>query len=56
MTRFETIRTVIAVAAQQGWSIHQLDVKYAFLNGDLTEEIYVQRTEGFEVKGEEDKV
>ncbi|KAD6119247.1 hypothetical protein E3N88_10518 [Mikania micrantha] len=56
VARFETIRVVIAVAAHCGWELHQLDVKTAFLNGDLTEEIYVQQPEGFKVRGSEEKV
>ncbi|KAJ0502796.1 putative RNA-directed DNA polymerase [Helianthus annuus] len=56
VARFETIRIVIAVAALKGWLLHQLDVKSAFLNGDLKEEIYVEQPEGFEVKGQEGKV
>jgi len=34
---------VLAIAAQQGWKVFQLDVKSAFLNGVLKEEIYVQQ-------------
>ncbi|KAJ0829337.1 putative RNA-directed DNA polymerase [Helianthus annuus] len=56
VARFETIRLVIAIAALRGWILHQLDVKSAFLNGDLEEEIYVEQPEGFQVKGEESKV
>ncbi|KAD3068312.1 hypothetical protein E3N88_36192 [Mikania micrantha] len=56
VARFETIRVVIATAAHRGWELHQLDVKTAFLNGDLTEEIYVQQPEGFVIKGSEEKV
>ncbi|KAD3337683.1 hypothetical protein E3N88_33203 [Mikania micrantha] len=56
VARFETIRVIIAIAAHRGWELHQLDVKTAFLNGDLTEEIYVSQPEGFEVKGSETKV
>ncbi|KAI3806370.1 hypothetical protein L1987_22271 [Smallanthus sonchifolius] len=56
VARFETIRVLIAVAAQRGWPRLQLDVKTAFLNGELSEEIYVQQLEGFEKKGCEEKV
>ncbi|OIW16909.1 hypothetical protein TanjilG_19214 [Lupinus angustifolius] len=36
-----TIRTVLTIAASNGWSLHQMDVKNAFLHGDLTEDIYM---------------
>ena len=47
---------LLAIAAQKGWKICQLDVKSAFLNEFLEEEIYVEQHEGFLVKGHEDKV
>ncbi|KAF5794743.1 putative RNA-directed DNA polymerase [Helianthus annuus] len=56
VARFETIRVVLAVAAQRGWSLHQLDVKSAFLNGELEEDIYVEQPEGYELKDSSDKV
>ncbi|KAJ6937342.1 hypothetical protein NC652_011864 [Populus alba x Populus x berolinensis] len=36
-----TVRTIIAIAASQGWPLHQMDVKNAFLHGDLKEDIYM---------------
>ena len=56
VARLDTIRLLFALAAQNQWKIHQLDVKSAFLNGYLQEEIYIEQPEGFEVKGSEDKV
>ncbi|KAB2617076.1 retrovirus-related Pol polyprotein from transposon TNT 1-94 [Pyrus ussuriensis x Pyrus communis] len=38
VTRLDTIRTLIALAAQKSWKLYQLDVKLAFLNGVLQEE------------------
>jgi len=43
VARLETIKLMISLAAQQRWKIYQLDVKSAFLNGFLEEEIYVEQ-------------
>ncbi|CAL2244033.1 unnamed protein product [Prunus armeniaca] len=56
VARLDTIRTLIALAAEKGWQLYQLDVKSAFLNGILEEEVYVDQPEGFVVKGSESKV
>lgn len=56
VARLDTIRLALALAAQKGWKVFQLDVKSAFLNGYLQEEIYVDQPEGFEVEGQKDKV
>lgn len=56
VARIETIRFLINLAATSGWEIHHLNVKTAFLHGDLKEIVYVTQPEGFEVKGKEDKV
>lgn len=56
VARLETIRTLIALAAQKNWLIYQLDVKSAFLNGVLEEEVNVEQPQGFLVEGGEDKV
>ncbi|KAH9299782.1 hypothetical protein KI387_031464, partial [Taxus chinensis] len=45
--KMKTIRVVCALAAQKGWRLQQMDVKSAFLNGDLKEEVYMTQPEGF---------
>ena len=52
VVRFESVRSVIAMAAQHGLLLHQMDVTSAFLNGDLEEEIYMSQPEGFQTEGE----
>ncbi|KAL0559650.1 hypothetical protein IC582_000013 [Cucumis melo] len=56
VARMDTIRLLFAIAAQKGWKLYQLDVKSAFLNGFLQEEIYVEQPEGCEKQGERNKV
>ena len=52
----ETIRLVVALSAQRGWTIYQLDVKSAFLHGKLNEEIFVEQPCGYVQKGNEQKI
>jgi len=40
VTRHPSIRTVISLAAEMGWHVHQMDVKTAFLNRVVEEEVY----------------
>ncbi|GJY85970.1 ribonuclease H-like domain-containing protein [Tanacetum coccineum] len=42
-----TIRTVLSLAASRHWPIHQLDVKNAYLHGDLSETVYMHQPLGF---------
>ena len=42
VARHETIRLLAALSAQHEWRLYHLDVKSAFLNGNLQEEIYVE--------------
>ncbi|KAG7587705.1 GAG-pre-integrase domain [Arabidopsis suecica] len=56
VARIETIRFIIALAASNGWEVHHLDVKTAFLPGELKEDVYVSQPEGFVTKGSERKV
>ena len=47
VTRPETIRTMLAVAAQRGWKLRQFDLKTAFLHGRLEDDLYMRQPEGF---------
>ncbi|KAJ9539514.1 hypothetical protein OSB04_032247 [Centaurea solstitialis] len=42
-----TIRTVLSISISRNWPIHQLDVKNAFLHGDLTETVYMRQLPGY---------
>ena len=42
VARLDTIRLLIAIVAHRGWRVYQLDVKSAFLNDILKEELYVE--------------
>lgn len=55
-TKWATIWTLFALAAQNGWKVHQMDVKTAFINGDLKHNVFMSQPEGFAVKGHEHKV
>ena len=52
----KTIKLLISLAAQHRWTILQMDVKSAFLNGVLEEEVYVEQPLGYMRRGEEKKV
>nr|KYP36589.1 Retrovirus-related Pol polyprotein from transposon TNT 1-94 [Cajanus cajan] len=56
VARISSIRVLIALASIHRLVIHQMDVKTAFLNGELEEEIYMTQPEGCEVPGQENKV
>jgi reverse transcriptase-like protein len=51
-----SIRSLLALVAMEDLELHQLDVKTAFLHGDLDEEIYMQQPKEFEVIGKENYV
>ncbi|GJU11089.1 zinc finger, CCHC-type containing protein [Tanacetum coccineum] len=56
VARITTIRLLLALATIHNLVIHQMDVKTAFLNGDLDEEVYMKQPEGFVMPGNEHKV
>jgi hypothetical protein len=49
VARYTSIRAIISLVASMGWSLHQMDVKTAFLNGANEEEVYIEQPPGFEV-------
>ena len=49
VTRYTSIWSLIYIVAEMDWQIHQMDVKTAFLNEVIEEEVYVVKSHGFEV-------
>ena len=55
VARLTTIRVLLSLAASHGLLVHQMDVKTAFLNGELDEKIYMEQPDGFVLDGQEGK-
>jgi hypothetical protein len=56
VARLTTIRVLLFLAASHGFLVHQMNVKIAFLNRELEEEIYMDQPDRFIAKGQERKV
>jgi hypothetical protein len=42
VAKMDSIHLVLSIAAAKGWEFHQMDVKNAFLHGDLSKEMYME--------------
>jgi hypothetical protein len=56
VARLESIRVLLAIACHLGFKLYQMDVKSAFLNGLLQEEVYVEQPKGFQDPSHPDHV
>ena len=56
VVRYASLRALLSLAAHHDWEAHHMDVKAAYLNGLLQEEIYMQQPEGFVAAGKEQLV
>ena len=53
VAHYTSIISLLYIVAKMDWKIHQMDVKAAFLNGIIQEEVYVEQPQGFEIHGSE---
>jgi hypothetical protein len=51
VARYTSIRVIISLALVFNWKLHQMDVKTAFLNGEVEQEVYIEQPEGFVIHG-----
>ena len=56
MARITSIHVLLALASLYNLFVNQMDVKTTFLNGELDEDVYMEKPEGFVLPGNEKKV
>ena len=47
VAKMDSIRLVLAISASKHWEVHHMDVKSAFIHGDIHDEIYMKQHEGY---------
>ena len=47
ITKIASVRLLLSMAAMISWPLYQMDIKNAFLDDDLTEEVYMEQPPGF---------
>ena len=56
VSRYTSIIVIISLASAFNWKLHQMDVKTAFLNGEVEQEVYIEQPEGFVIHEKESYV
>jgi hypothetical protein len=56
VARLDSVCLLITLTVHEGWEVHHMDIKSAFLNGDMQEEVYIEQPAGFIIAGKEHKV
>jgi hypothetical protein len=54
--RYTSISTILSLVAMMKWKVHQIDVNKTFLNGEIKEELYVEKPLGFKTHDRENHV
>jgi hypothetical protein len=51
VSRYTSIKIIISLAEVFGWKLNQMDLKTAFLNGEVKQEVYIEQPQGFVIHG-----
>lgn len=54
VARYEVIRTLLAAAVNEEMHVHQMDVVWVYVQGELSGEVYIEQTEMFVMSGQEE--